>query len=56
MPVAMGKMLESKMMSSGGKPTSSVSSRYERSQISSRRATVSAWPFSSKAITTVAAP
>ncbi len=56
MPVATAKMFGSKMMSSAGNPTVSVSSRYERLQISTLRSTVSAWPCSSKAITTTAAP
>ena len=56
MPVAIAKMFGSKMMSSGGKPTSSTRMRYARSQISILRAKVSAWPFSSNAITTAAAP
>jgi hypothetical protein len=49
-------MLASKMMSSGAKPARSVSSRQARSQIATLRSTVSAWPCSSKAITTAAAP
>jgi hypothetical protein len=56
MPVAIAKMFGSKMMSSAGKPTSSTRMRYARAQISVLRWKVSAWPFSSKAITTVAAP
>ena len=44
------------MMSSAGKPTSSVSSVYARWQIVFRRSSVSAWPSVSKAITTTAAP
>jgi hypothetical protein len=56
MPVAMAKMFGSKMMSSGGKPTSSTRMRYARAQISVLRLKLSAWPCSSKAITTAAAP
>ena len=56
MPVATVRTFGSKMMSSGGKPTFSVSSLYERSQTSILRSKVSAWPVSSKAITTTAAP
>ena len=56
MPVAIAKMFGSKMMSSGGKPAFSVRIRYQRSQISVLRLSVSAWPFSSNAITTTAAP
>ena len=56
MPVAIARMLGSKMMSDGSKPASSVSSRYARSQISTLRSTVSACPCSSNAITTTAAP
>ena len=55
-PVATASTFGSKMMSSGGKPTSSTSSRYARSQIATLRSTVSAWPCSSKAITTTPAP
>src|SRR5574343_644899 len=55
MPVAMAKMFGSKMMSSGGKPMP-TSSSYALAQISVLRAKVSAWPFSSKAITITAAP
>jgi hypothetical protein len=43
-------------MSSGANPTCSVSRRYARRQISTLRAAVSAWPRSSNAITTTAAP
>ncbi len=50
------KMFGSKMISSAGKPTSSVRILYARRQISIFRARVSAWPCSSKAITTTAAP
>ena len=42
--------------SAGGTPTSSVRILYDREQISTLRSTVSAWPFSSKAITTMPAP
>ena len=56
MPVATAKMLGSKMMSSGGKPTFSVSSLKARSEMATLRSMVSAWPCSSKAITTTAAP
>src|SRR5438552_419031 len=56
MPVAMGRMLGSKMMSSGSKPAFSVRSPYARPQISTLRSNVSAWPVSSNAITTAAAP
>src|SRR4029453_13434070 len=55
-PVAMARMQGSKMMSWGSRPASSVRSRYARSQIWTLRSTVSAWPFSSKAITTPPAP
>ncbi len=56
MPVATAKTFGSKMMSSGGKPTSSTRIRYARSQIALRRSRLSACPSSSKAITTAAAP
>src|SRR6266571_6728714 len=56
MPVAMGRMLGSKMMSSGGRPACSTRSLYAREQIATLRSTVSAWPTSSKAMTTTAAP
>ena len=56
MPVPMAKMLGSKMMSSGGKPTSSVSIFQARTQIETRLSRESAWPFSSNAITITAAP
>ena len=55
-PVATARTLGSKTMSSGAKPATSTSSRYARSQIATLRSTVSAWPSSSKAITTAAAP
>jgi hypothetical protein len=44
------------MMSSGGKPSSSVRIRYARVQISTFRSAVSACPCSSKAMTMTAAP
>ncbi len=56
MPVAIAKIFGSKMMSSGGNPTSSVRIRKQRSQIDTLRSTLSAWPSSSKAMTTTAAP
>jgi hypothetical protein len=56
MPVATAKTLGSKMMSSGGTPTCSTSRRYARSQIATLRSSESAWPVSSNAITTMAAP
>src|SRR3546814_4853382 len=56
MPVAMAKTLGSKIMSSGGNPTSSTSKRYAMEQISMRRCRLSAWPCSSNAMTTTAAP
>ena len=56
MPVATARTFGSKMTSSGGKPTSSTSSRYARSQIATLRSTVSACPCSSNAITTTPAP
>ena len=55
-PVATGKMLGSKIMSSGGKPTTSTKTSYERLQISIRRSSVSACPSSSNAIMITAAP
>ena len=45
MPVATAKMLGSKMMSSGGKSSSVVSSSKAREQISTLRSTESAWPL-----------
>ena len=56
MPVAIARMFGSKMMSSGGKPACSVSSRYARWQIAALRSTVVACPSSSNAITTTPAP
>ena len=56
MPVASAKQFGSKMMSSAGKPISSTRILYARSQICLRRSRLSAWPSSSKAITTAAAP
>ena len=56
MPVAIAKMLGSRMMSALVKPACSVSSRWARVRTSIRRSTESAWPCSSKAITTAAAP
>ena len=56
MPVATAKMFGSNTMSSGGKPAFSVKSLYARAQIATLRSKVSAWPCSSKAITTTAAP
>ena len=44
------------MMSSGGSPTSRVSRSYARRQTTVLRSNVSAWPSSSKAMTTTAAP
>ena len=55
-PVAIARMFGSKMMSVGSKSSFSVSSLYAREQISTLRATVSAWPVSSNAITTTPAP
>ena len=56
MPVAIAKMLGSRMMSVVRKPARSVSSRWARVRTSTRRSTVSAWPCSSNAMTTAAAP
>ena len=56
MPVAIAKMFGSKMMSSAGMPTVFDQDVVARSQISIRRSSVSAWPFSSNAITITAAP
>ncbi len=56
MPVAIARMFGSKMMSCGSKPRRSVSSAYARAQMATLRATVSACPCSSKAITTTPAP
>lgn len=55
-PVAMVRILGSKMMSQGLKPHLSTRMRYERSQISTLRSASAAWPCSSNAITTTAAP
>ena len=56
MPVATVRMLGSKMMSSAGKPTCSVSSLNARWQMRTLSSTSTAWPCSSNAITTTAAP
>ena len=56
MPVATVRMFGSKMMSSAGNPTSWVRMRKARLQMSTRRSTVVAWPSSSNAMTTTAAP
>ena len=56
MPVPMVRMFGSKMMSSGGKPTCWVRRSYARFAMISRCSTVVAWPVSSNAITTTAAP
>ncbi len=56
MPVPMAKMFGSRITSSGSKPTVSVSSVNARLAIETLRSAVSAWPASSKAITTTAAP
>ena len=56
MPVATAKTLGSKMTSSGGRPASRTSSPYARSHTATRRSRVSAWPSSSNAMTTTAAP
>jgi len=48
--------LNKQLMSSGAMPTCSVRILYARVQISTLRAFVSAWPASSNAITTTAAP
>ena len=56
MPVATVRMFGSKMMSSAGKPTCSVSSSYARWQMRTLSSTSTAWPCSSNAITTTAAP
>ena len=55
-PVAIARMQGSKMMSSATYPARSVRRPYARSKISILRSTVSAWPRSSNAITTTAAP
>ena len=55
-PVPMDRMLTSNIMSSGLTPASSVRRRYALSQISIFLSKVVAWPCSSKAITTMAAP
>ena len=55
-PVATASTFGSKTMSSGAKSSWSTSSLYARSQISTFRSTVSAWPCSSNAITITAAP
>ena len=56
MPVATASTFGSKMMSSGGKPTSPTSKSYARPQIATRRSGVVACPSSSNAITTTPAP
>ena len=56
MPVPIVRMFGSKMMSSGGKPTCSVRILYARCAIASRCSVDVAWPVSSNAITTTAAP
>ena len=56
MPVATAKTFGSMMTSSAGKPTSSTRMSYARREITCRRARLSAWPCSSKAMTTIAAP
>ena len=56
MPVPTVRMLGSKIRSCGAKPTCSTSKRYARSATAMRRSNVSAWPCSSNAITTTAAP
>mmetsp|Transcript_8266 Transcript_8266/g.20620 ORF Transcript_8266/g.20620 Transcript_8266/m.20620 type:complete len:209 (+) Transcript_8266:900-1526(+) len=56
MPVAMVRMLGSKMMSLQLNPTSSTRIRYARVQIRTLSSTVAAWPTSSNAMTTTAAP
>ena len=55
-PVATARMFGSMMTSSGANPARSTSSRNERSAIATLRSTESAWPVSSKHITTAAAP
>ena len=55
-PVAIAKMFASRMMSSGRNPTTPVSRSYARRRTATRRSTDSAWPCSSKAMTTTAAP
>ena len=56
MPVATASTFGSSTMSSGRKPAFSVSRSYALPRISTFRSTLSAWPFSSKAITTTPAP
>ena len=55
-PVPMDRILTSKMMSSGLTPALSVSRRYALSQMDILRSNVVAWPSSSNAMTTIAAP
>ena len=55
-PVPMDRMLTSKIISSGAIPACPVNSLYALSQISILRAYVVAWPSSSNAMTTNAAP
>ena len=55
-PVATAKTLGSKIISCAAKPTCSVKILYALWQISTLRSFVSAWPTSSNAITTTAAP
>ena len=56
MPVPMDNMFTSNMISSGATPAFSVSSLYALEHISILRSYVVAWPSSSNAITTIAAP
>ena len=56
MPVAIAKMLGSRITSSFRKPACSVRSLWARIRTATRRSTESAWPCSSNAITTAAAP
>jgi hypothetical protein len=56
MPVAIAKHVRVEDDVFGGKPTCVVSSSYAREQMATLRSIVSAWPCSSKAITTTAAP
>mmetsp|Transcript_27775 Transcript_27775/g.83268 ORF Transcript_27775/g.83268 Transcript_27775/m.83268 type:complete len:471 (+) Transcript_27775:1561-2973(+) len=56
-PVPMVRMFGSKTMSSGGKHTGGATSKsYDRLQIRTLSSLVAAWPFSSNAMTTTAAP
>ena len=56
MPVATAKIFGSKIMSVAGKSNSDRSKLYDRSQILNLASAVSAWPPSSNAMTTIAAP